>query len=37
MADQQAHHALAQWVAGGRGNANQEARTLLEELTRIWD
>ena len=36
MADQQALHEFAQWVAGCSGNEKQEARTFIEKLMRAW-
>lgn len=36
MADQQALHAFAQWVAGCSGNEKQEAQTFLQKLFRAW-
>jgi hypothetical protein len=32
MADQQALHAFAQWVAGCSGNEKQEAQTFVQKL-----
>ena len=36
MADQQALHAFAQWVAGCSGNEKQEAQTFIHKLMRAW-
>ena len=36
MADQQALHEFAQWVAGCSGNEKQEARTFIEKLMKAW-
>ena len=36
MADQQALHEFAKWVAGCGGNEKQEARTFIEKLMRAW-
>lgn len=36
MADQQALHAFAQWVAGCSGNEKQEAQTFVQKLLTAW-
>jgi len=36
MADQQALHAFAQWVAGCSGNEKQEAQTFVQKLLSAW-
>lgn len=36
MADQQALHAFAQWVAGCSGNEKQEAQTFVQRLLKAW-
>jgi hypothetical protein len=36
MADQQALHAFAQWVAGCSGNEKQEAQTFMQKLLSRW-
>ncbi len=36
MADQQALHAFAQWVAGCGGNEKQEAQTFVQKLLTAW-
>jgi hypothetical protein len=36
MADQQALHAFAQWVARCSGNEKQEAQTLVQKLLSAW-
>jgi hypothetical protein len=36
MADQQALHAFAQWVAGCIGNEKQEAQTFVQKLLSAW-
>jgi hypothetical protein len=36
MADLQALHAFAQWVAGCSGNEKQEGRTSLGNLLQAW-
>jgi SAM-dependent methyltransferase len=36
MADQQALHAFAQWVAGCSGNEKQEGQTFVQKLLSAW-
>jgi hypothetical protein len=36
MADQQALHAFAQWVAGCSGNEKQEGQTFVQKLLLNW-
>jgi hypothetical protein len=36
MADQQALHAFAQWVAGCSGNEKQEGQTFVQKLLTAW-
>ena len=36
MADRQALHEFARWVAGCSGNEKQEARTFIEKLLKSW-
>jgi hypothetical protein len=36
MADQQALHAFAQWVAGCSGNEKQEGQTFAQKLLTAW-
>jgi hypothetical protein len=36
MADQQALHAFAQWVAGCSGNEKQEVQTFVQKLLTAW-
>jgi hypothetical protein len=36
MADQQALHAFAQWVAGCSGNEKQEDQRFVQKLLTAW-